>query len=624
MSQPTEGIFTGKNIAIRVKEPTPLMEIIRQAGATVAAFCGGNGNCGKCRVRGRGDLTPLTQKEIKALTPAEIQAGYRLACQVTVLGTASFEPPAQESREQICLQVEGCESLTGTAIGDETAAAPAVKEYLLSLPEATLADARGDLERVQETLREQNGVYLTTVDYSALKEISPALRQVPWQVTVAVNTEQDGTGFPVNRLILCKPGDTTNKSLGLAVDLGSTKIAAYLVNLVSGETLASKGLANPQAVYGADIRSRLEFAAVNPGNARVLQNNLIDALNELANGLCTRIGRQVQEILDAVVVGNTAMHHLLLGLPVEQLLTSPFVPGTTSPLVIKAGELGLGFAPGGYVYLPPPVAGYVGSDHLAMILGGNIQNYAGYCLGVDIGTNTEIILRTPRGMFTCSCASGPAFEGGHLKFGSQAKPGSVERVVLDPGTLAVKAETIGGKPVSGICGSGVLSAIAELTRMGVIDSRGRFKQGLPGVRRGEDGYWEFLLVPAAETALGVDLTISQRDIGEIKLAAAAIRAGMEILLGEAVLAPTEVESIFLAGAFGSHINPVEAIQIGMFPAFSLDRFIQLGNAAGTGARKLLVSSALRRQAKDLSRRVKYVELATHPSFHRHFVRAMRS
>jgi uncharacterized 2Fe-2S/4Fe-4S cluster protein (DUF4445 family) len=332
-------------------------------------------------------------------------------------------------------------------------------------------------------------------------------------------------------------------------------------------------------------------------------------------------------VVEAVVVGNTAMHHLFAGLPVKQLGLAPYVPAVSEALEFPAGEVGLELASGATVYLPPCIAGYVGADHVAMALGTGAwetdrimpQPLRHTWVALDIGTNTEVTVTRGGRIWCCSCASGPAFEGAHIRDGMRAAPGAIERVRITDGRVHLK--TIENRPPVGLCGSGILDAVGELVRTGIIDQKGRFRDGAQGVTL-ENGQPQFTLAPASASGHGRPVVITRKDINEIQLAKAAIRTGVEVLLSEAGADYDEIEAFIVAGAFGTYLDIESSIRVGMFPPLSLDRFRQVGNAAGAGARQLLVSAARRRTATEIAPRVRYVELTVHPGFSARYLKAL--
>ena len=419
----------------------------------------------------------------------------------------------------------------------------------------------------------------------------------PESLTTAQRLQVEGQEVTVTP----HPAVSVPGACGLAVDIGTTKLAAYLVRLETGETVSRAGAMNPQVAYGEDVISRIAYAGREAGGGRTLQKVLVDSLNRMLTEMCAEAHVPAGLVLDAVLVGNTAMHHLFAGLPVEQLGHAPFAPATTEPLTLPAARLGLNLAEGARVYLPPVIAGYVGADHLAMLLATGVWKSPGRVIALDIGTNTEISLVAGGKVTCCSCASGPAFEGAHIREGMRAAPGAVERARWHEG--AIQVQTIENRPAVGICGSGILDVVASLLDGGQVRATGVMTSGP-----------QFVLVPAGKTGLGRDLVVTRKDIHEIQLAKGAIRAGVEVLLEQAGLAYGDLDAFIVAGAFGTYLDLHSAVQVGMFPPLPQERFGQVGNAAGMGAKLMLVSVDQRRQAEELARKLGYVELTGQASF----------
>ena len=592
----------GRKVAYN--RPLTILEAAQEAGVEILALCGGLGACGRCRVKVQGDgLSPLSDREKDVLSPDEIAAGYRLACRA-LLGSdvTVYIPEMSRPREQR-LQTSGRE--------EPVTCCPLVRKFLLDLPAPTLEDTRADLTRIGDALAEDHGIALADVDLGLLPAIGPLLRDAGWRVTVSLYDDE---------LIRVEPGDRTGCVCGVAVDLGSTKIAAYLVDLKTGATIEARGMMNPQIAYGEDIMSRITTAARHTDGARRLQEAVVEAIDRLIRSLCQDNGLCPSDVLEIALVGNTAMHHLLLGLPTGQLAASPFVPAVARPLRVKARDLGLPAAPGAAVYCPPPIAGFVGSDHLAMVLASRLHRKAGTWLGIDIGTNTEISLKSGGRITAVSCASGPAFEGAAVCWGMKAAPGAIERVWIDPRSQEVQFSTIGGQSPVGICGSGILDCVAGMLGAGMLNARGQMQAGARGVRIGADGLPELAL---AEDATGGAITVTQRDVERIQLAKGAIRSGIEVLMDAAGVAAPEIDGIILAGAFGTFIDPLSAVRIGMLPAVDVERIVQVGNAAGIGAKEVLVSDEQRRAAESLATSIEYLELTVYPRYSRFFAHALR-
>lgn len=591
-------------IGKRVMESRPrlLLDIARETGVGLKSLCGGKGKCGKCKVMVSPANEP-TAIEKKLLTQDEIDEGYRLACRTTIReNTQVYVPPSSITEEQR-LQTWGKEI--------KVKPFPPVRKFFIELTKATLSDVRPDLQRIKEELNRKYNVKVDSVDFEVLNIIGPTLRDSDWSITAIVRGSE---------IIGVEPGNRTKESFGIAIDLGTTKIAFYLVDLLTGESISIYGITNPQIAYGEDVLSRIHYAGSTRTNLKKLKSEVLKAINLAIKKIYRESKVKREDILEATIVGNTTMHHIFLGFPVKQLGLAPFTMATNDPLEIKAREIGLEISPGGYLYFPPPIAGFVGSDHLAMLIASEIETKKGNLIAIDIGTNTEIALKTKEKITSCSCASGPAFEGAHIRYGMRAAPGAIERVNIDSKSLSVKVSTIKDKSPVGICGSGILDAISEMLRVGIIDSSGKINSGYKGVRKIKRGKsLEFLLTKEKRQKI----TITQQDISEIQLAKGAIRTGIEILLEETGLKAQDIDGVIVAGAFGTYIDPLKAVRIGMFPEIDIGKFNQVGNAAGIGVKAILISKKLREQASQLAKKVEYLELATHSNFFEHFTRAIR-
>jgi uncharacterized 2Fe-2S/4Fe-4S cluster protein (DUF4445 family) len=578
----------------QVARETTLLEAARQAGVGLNAICGGAGACGACRVRVvAGKVSPPAKVEGEA-----VAGGFRLACQTRALGDVRVDVPPDSITAPQRVQIEGRERPVEFD--------PTVRVFDVTLAPPSLGDLRADTTRLRAALQRQ-GKGRVEFDHDVLRQLSVLLRENDWRVRIVAKGDE---------VIAVMPADVS--PLGLAVDVGTTKLAAYLVDLESGEALAATGAMNPQIAYGEDVMARIAYAM--EGRERELQHVLVDKLNGLVGELCAQAGRERLEIAEAVLVGNTCMHHLALGLPVTSLGLAPYVPVLSDACDVKARDMGLSVAPGASVHLLPNIAGFVGADHVAMILATAIHETGEITVGLDIGTNTEIVLAVGGRLLSCSCASGPAFEGAHIRDGMRAAPGAVERVRLVG--ERVEYQTIDDAPPVGICGSGILDGVAEMLRVGVLQSSGALVEGSHPRVRGAGRPAEFLVVPAGERGAPRDLAITRKDVNEIQLAKAAIRAGVEVLLGEAGLEAEQVERVVVAGAFGTYLSVGSALAIGMFPPLPRERFVQVGNAAGMGARLALVSRRCREAAGEIARRVEYVELTTHPRFVERYTAAL--
>ena len=574
-----------------------LLDSARRVGLEITSLCGGKGTCGRCRVQiVSGQVSPPEADEAQALGPRQLADGYRLACQARPLTDCRVHVPAESLSGARRAQVE---SLECTVAPD-----PPVRAYHLDLASMSLANASADTGALLQMAVDQHHVGCRTIDPEAVRQLSQQAPR-PGHVRASVRGGE-----------VVAFGPWPSAQLGLAFDIGTTKIAGYLVDLDRGATLAARGVLNPQAAYGEDIITRLVNASEWSLSGK-LQEVVVRALNALAAGLCVEAGARPEDVVEAVMVGNTAMHHLALHLPIDQLLRPPFVPATAEALDVKARDLGLSIAPGAYAHFLPNVAGFVGADHVSMLLATQLLWMDKTALAIDIGTNTEVSIVSGGQIACVSCASGPAFEGARVKDGMTAGPGAIERLSIT--TDKVEYQTVGGAPPAGICGSGIIDAVAQLYSAGIVDVSGRMQEH-PRVRL-TGNQREFVLVKEEERSAAPAITVTQRDVREIQLAKAAIRTGIEVLLQSKGVAEKDIEQVILAGAFGSYLDLASAVSIGMLPLVPLDRFRQVGNAAGAGARMSLVSMVRRHEAADLARRIEYIELATVPRFTQIFARA---
>ena len=594
--------FEPSGIRLVCEEPLTISDAARRAGVSVRSECGGKGTCGKCIVRVRNDkASPVSEAEEKLLTADQLAEGWRLACRTVVSGDVSVYVPVTSTVEGPVIQLE---SLAVTL-----KPVTPIRTISLAVPPASLTDQRADLQRVADALQ-QYGVANAWADLPALSSIRTALREGDWRIGVALRGEE---------IINAYPG-TARSPVGLAVDVGTTKLACYLVDMGTGKVMAARGAMNPQIAYGEDVMSRLAAAMVDPANSSSMQKKLVESINAVAGELCATQKLEVRHLLDVCLVGNTAMHHLLLGLPVRPLALSPFVTATSSPLEVDASVLGLDTAPGAHAYLPPPIAGFVGSDHVAVLLAAGFGEDNRARLAIDIGTNTEIALQVGRRIVSCSTASGPAFEGAHISHGMRAAPGAIQRVIITSEGV-VQCDVIGSVPAAGICGSGVLDAVSEMRAAGIINERGRIAKGRPGVRLQEDGFPTFLLAAGSDGQR--DVMITQQDIDQVLLAKGAIRAGIDIIMTHLNVNAQDIDDINIAGAFGSYLDPHNAVRIGLLPRVPLNRIRAIGNAAGAGARMMLASMDARHRAATLAKQVEYLEVTVYPGFKKFLAAGMR-
>lgn len=586
---------------VEVESGTTLLAAAQKAGVELVAVCGGMGLCSDCRVRlVSGDVSAYTDLEKEVYSSGEIADGYRMACQTEVFGDVKVDIPVESLMTPQRLQIEG--------LGTELVIDPPVVAIDMELSEEIFAKPGTILAQ----LTAKTGYSLKSMDEGLL----PVIRGF---------TEQ--AGGPTMRLRFVLRGEqlvtvlpAEERILGLAVDLGTTKLAGYLLDLETGELLAKSGVMNPQIRYGEDVVSRIVYANQGEEQAKELQSVVVETLNEMIAGLCQEAGYKSDHVVELAFAGNTAMHHLLLNLPTKQLAVLPFDPAVSDSITMPAKELGIQAAQRSTLYLPPNIAGYIGGDHVAVILAHELRRTDRMIMAVDVGTNTEISLAVGGHLLSCSCASGPAFEGAHIQEGMRAAAGAIERVQIIDGE--VRTQAIGGDKPVGICGTGILDAVAEMHAAGILESSGRMIADHPRVQIVENGMREFILVPKIETGHGRDIVITQNDVREIQLAKSAIQVGIRILLSEAGVEPDELDAFIIAGAFGTYLDLNSTTGIKMFPALPSEKFQQVGNAAGVGIQQMLLSVQAREGAADIREKVQHINLASHPHFTEWLMQAM--
>ncbi len=597
-------ISAGKRQTLQADAGANLMECLNQAGLMEGSECGGRGVCGKCVVKVlSGGFTPLKEGADRRFC----SDGEALSCNCLIREDAVVE--VGYGRDDVSRKAKLPPIARRVAKVDS---AP-VKLFVELVP-PHLRDQLPDIERLLEKLPPD-----TTFAPGILHDLPTVLRRAGFKVTCTLYKGE---------LIAVEEGDTTASNYGLIVDIGTTTVAMYLVNMLTGEPIDAHGLANPQRVFGADVLSRIT-AASTPEGLKKLQGLILEGLSEAILAICARNGVDPGHVYRAVVVGNTTMSHLFLGVDPTNLAMAPFVPGYRQSITVRASSLGLPMRADGLVHVLPNISGYVGSDTTGVAMATKPWEQDGVSIAVDIGTNGEIILGFQDRLYTCSAAAGPAFEGAHIEMGMRAGEGAIEKVSLrdDRVTLSV----IGNAAPQGICGSGLIDAVAELLLSGLLNRRGSFisdkdpafSQPLASrLRDGANGLREFVLAYAGEYRNARDIVITQKDVRELQLAKAAIAAGIEILLKEAGCTADQVDRLFLAGAFGNYLDREKAVALGLFPGIPVEKIIPVGNAAAEGAGLCLISEAEREMSNRLDRFARPVELSTHPDFNDLWIHAI--
>jgi uncharacterized 2Fe-2S/4Fe-4S cluster protein (DUF4445 family) len=633
-------IFTPSGRRGRVAAGTTVLDAARSLGVDIDSVCGGRGICGRCAVTpafGEFAKHGITSTPGHLSEAGEVEAAYRaehglaadrrLSCTAHVLGDAVVDVPPES---QVHRQVVRKDLDARPFVLD-----PVVRLHTVDVVPPDLATPTGDLGRLFDALATEWDLHGLRADLAVIKALQPALTKGDYRVTVAVHGGRD--------VIAVWPG-FHDRAFGVAIDIGSTTIAGHLANLTDGTILASAGVMNPQIRFGEDLMSRVSYVMMHEGGDRELTDAVRKALDGLLATLANRAGIKRVEILELALVGNPIMHHLLLGIDPTPLGSAPFALAVDTAVELPAADLGLRTHPGARVYILPCIAGHVGADTAGVILAEEPHLADDLTLVVDVGTNAEIVLGDKRRLLAASSPTGPAFEGAQISAGQRAAPGAIERVRIDRETLEPRFRVIGvdawsdapdfaaqlaaaGIGVTGICGSGIIEVVAELYLAGVITADGVIDGGLavrtPRVEPDARTFSYVLHDPAPDAAgdaLGLRILVTQNDVRAIQLAKAALYAGVRLLMDQ--LGVEAVDEVRLAGAFGSQIDPLHAMVLGLVPDCDLARVRGAGNAAGTGALIALLSGTARREIEAVVRRVEKIETAVEPRFQEHFVEAM--
>jgi len=599
---------SGKNVEGRLGN---ILEIAQAAEVEIDAPCGGRETCGKCRVivrKGTESISAIRDSERRFLSDAEIEAGYRLSCcaYITNANALVLEVPPESQLGIQRLLVGGLEPTIPLSV--------IVRKLSLRVPKAEIKDLRADTERFFAAVNEHLGIATDSIAYEALKALPLALRESEWQITVAVRDKE---------AIAVEAGSTADRLYGFAVDIGTTKLAGYLVDLNTGRTLGTCSEVNPQVKQGGDVITRITYAMGKPRNLAELHEVLIDAINHMISDVCSKLAMSEHDIYDVVAVGNTVMHHFFFNINPKSVGFSPYTAVVGRSLDVRARDLGLKVNAGAYVHSPPNVAGFVGADAVADIMATEVYKAEELTLLVDIGTNVEIVLGNKNQLQACSTPAGPALEGAEISFGMRAVAGAIETVWIDPKDMTVGFRTIGNQRPKGICGSGIVDAIAEMFKAGIISNSGEIRKELQTPRvRIPDGTAEFLIAEKEQTAIGKDIVVSQQDIRQIQLAKAAVYTGVLMSMKHLEVKLEDIKKVYVAGAFGTYLNSQSARNIGMYHDLPLNRIRYVGNAAGAGARALLKSTALREVASKLAKDIRYFHLGNEPDFQKEFLNAL--
>jgi len=588
--------FLPEGKKVTLSNPIELKELIKNSSINFSFPCGGLGICGKCKVKISGRVNPLTLKE-KKLIPEWIEKGYRLACQVRIEGDAKVEIPSSGVISELKFLTQG--------LGKTPQVNPGVEKIYLPLPSPSLKDQLSDVTRIKNQLIKK-GYKDLLISLDLVRKVPTIIRKSNFNVTVVLKDRE---------IIAIEKGDTRGKKFGLAFDIGTTTVVGALMDLDTGERIAERAILNPQVIHGDDIISRISYIQSNPGGLKKLQRIILKGINQVITYLVSKAKVKRDNIYEATFVGNTVMQHILAGINPVNLALYPYVPAIQDSISINSSKLGIKINSGGKVYIFPSIAAFVGGDTVGVILTTELHHMKkGVKLAVDIGTNGEIVLSKEGKLVVASTAAGPAFEGARISQGMWAQEGAIEGVKLENGE--VKLKVIGEVEPRGICGSGLLDAVSEFFREGIVDRSGRIKprnrqKKIWRERIKEDDEVKFILTENKNNGY---IYISQKDVREFQLAKAAICAGIKILLKTVDLQEEIVEEVLLAGAFGNYINIHSAYNVGLFPFFPNARVRIIGNAASLGAIKALISKEDRQEAELIPSLASYVELAAQPYF----------
>jgi len=625
-------VFTPSGRRGRFPVGTPVLQAARSLGVDIDSVCGGRGICGRCQVvvsegdfakhgvKSRAEhLTPFGAVEEDFCKSQPMAAGRRLSCSAQVQGDVVIDVP---SGSQVHRQV-----VRKAAEAHDIELDPVIRLHFVEVQQPDMHDPSGDLRRLEDALEFEWRLTNLQCDVRVLQQLQQALRDGAWKVTVAVHGE--------SQIIAVWPGFREH-AYGIAIDVGSTTIAAHLCNLATGEVVGAAGIMNPQIRFGEDLMSRVSYVIMNPGGEKEMTDAVRGAINELAADVAAQVGIAATDILEATFVGNPIMHHLLLGINPIELGGAPFALATDRAITLWAVEIDFHIHRNARIYVLPCIAGHVGADTAGVVLAERPDLSEEVTLLVDVGTNAEIVLGNNRRLLACSSPTGPAFEGAQISCGQRAAPGAIERVRVDPATLEPRFRVIGcdlwsddpgfaaateSTGVTGICGSGIIEILAELYLAGVIRHDGVINGELAARNPRIQSDGRTFSYEICRATIGTSsIKVTQNDVRAIQLGKAALYAGVRLLMER--MGIDKVDRIRLAGAFGSHIDVKYAMVLGMIPDCALDHVSSAGNAAGTGARIALLDQRSRREIEQLVRRVEKIETAVEPRFQEFFVEAM--
>jgi uncharacterized 2Fe-2S/4Fe-4S cluster protein (DUF4445 family) len=612
---------TGTQTSVKVPSGTLVSDAAHLANLEIGQPCGGQGRCGRCAVQVRSG--EVRRRSTVRLSAVDIEQGYALACQSTIEGDLEILVPAQEVIERH-ITTDRVASEISVPIDYEFTWSQPVSRVNVTLSPPSMEDQTDDWSRLQTALRQHHHLDHVACSISLLRQLGSALREGDWRVTVITVREEVDEHTKMHRLLDIKPGltDEDDPLWAIAVDIGTTTVSLWLVDLVTGKVKAHAAEYNGQIARGEDVISRIVYASKN-GGGEELQRQVVSTINKLSDTACKRAHAKSREIVKATIAGNSTMIHLLLGLPASSIRLSPFVTTVNQPPPSMSHEIGFNFAPDAVIDCLPGVASYVGADITSGVLSSGLDKTEKITLFIDIGTNGEIVLGNRDWLVTCACSAGPAFEGAGVVCGMRATTGAIEEVWINETTLEPQYRVIGGGKPVGLCGSALIALVSEMFLSTILDKSGNINVALPTnrVREGDHGS-EYVVAWANETENGKDIVITHVDIDNLMRAKAAIYAGYSVLAEQVGMTLENVQQMIIGGSFGKHINVEKAIQIGLLPDMPWEKFHFLGNTSIKGAYLALLETSQRERISDISKRMTYIELSADNTFYEAFTSAL--
>jgi len=612
-------LFKPEDKRVEVPSGSLIQDAALEAGVEINMPCGGQGRCGRCAViveEGK-----VRRRSALRLSAQEVEEGWALACQTVIESDLVVTIPPQEAIERRIPTAKVAAKIA-LPFPYDWRQDQAIQKCFVSVEPPSLDDNTDDFSRLKRALTKKHGIRDLVADLPPLRKVGAVLREAEWQVTAVLELDTWATPEGPPRLVDILPGDGTATSWGVAVDIGTTSNVVYLVDLLSGEVRDMATDYNGQIARGEDIISRIIYASQDDG-LRELQELVVGTINKLLKRVCGRQGIKSSEIYKMAAAGNSTMIHLFLALPPESIRLEPYVTATNHPLPIRAREIGIDINPEATIDCLPSVGSYMGADITAGIASSGLCESKKLTLFMDIGTNGEIVLGDRDWLISCACSAGPAFEGAGVEHGMRATAGAIEEVWINGQTLEPTYRVIGNEAPRGLCGSALISLLAEMFITGIVDKRGRVRKDLdtPRMREGEHG-WEYVVAWGTETAHGQDIVITQVDIENLIRAKAAIHAGYSVLSKSLDVEISQVEEFLIAGAFGQYLNVERAIQIGLLPDMPWEKFKFLGNTSVRGAYMALLSRQARQEIAGIAQMMTYMELSADNRFTQEFVSAL--